>query len=608
MNHVSGLVKNILIKANLKRLEWPAAWEKKVDFFRDERLLSPMQAAGQCPTLRISAHRPVFESVPARWRTYPNKKITALHPREDPHMKWFCRRDIDGFFGLFIDNLVQIILITGFSLYVLGMDKEPGFLFGTVLPAVGISVIVGNLFYGWQAVRLGKKENRTDVTALPYGINTVSLFAFVFLVMLPVYLDSGNFKTAWAAGLVACFLSGLIEFVGAFVARQIRMALPRAALLSTLAGIAISFIAIDFANRIFAYPLVALLPMTIIFMQYFGKVKFPFQLPGGLVSIVIGAILYWALGYGNTKALADTFGSFGFHLYLPSFHGGELVGAVEAGWKYMSIIIPMGLFNLIGSLQNLESAEAGGDRFDEKSSLMVNGAGTMLAAVLGSPYPTTIYIGHPGWKSLGARAGYSIINGIIIQLIVLFGITNIISAIIPIEAGAPIVLWIGIVITSQSFEAVDKAHYPAVVMGLIPAIGALAWLLISSAFTVAGTNYNQIADWSSFAYAHKGAGFLILERGFIVSSMLWSTLTVTIIERRFLRAMIFSLILAVCAWIGLIHTYIVDQSGQLLHRFMNANFFQEQWQFAVAYLMLAAFFLIFYFIERKSPVEKADWR
>lgn len=520
-------------------------------------------------------------------------------------MKWFCRNDVDGFFGLFIDNLMQIILIIGFSLFVLGMNSEPGFLFGTVLPGVAFSVIIGNIFYGWQAVRLGKKEGRDDVTALPYGINTVSLFAFVFLVMLPVFIETQDFRMAWKVGLAACFLSGLIEFFGAFVAKYIRQFIPRAALLSTLAGIAITYIALDFANRIFAFPLVALLPMVIIFMQYFGKVRFMFKLPGGFVAIIVGTLLFWFLGYGDTAALGRSFSGFSLSLYLPQFCGGDLFSALGMGMKYMAIIIPMGLFNLIGSLQNLESAEAGGDKFDEKSSLMVNGIGTMIAAVLGSPYPTTIYIGHPGWKSLGARAGYSIINGVVIQLLVLFGFTSIIMVLVPIEAGAPIVLWIGMIISVQAFDAVQKDHYPAVVMGLIPAICALAWTIMSSSFAIAGQNYNTITQWAQFAYAHKALGFIAMERGFIITSMLWSTMTVFIIERRFMGAALTSVVLGLCSWIGIIHTYQITANGQLLHRFMGANLFQEQWQFALAYLIVTLFFLYFYAKEKYLVKEGA---
>ena len=68
---------------------------------------------------------------------------------------------------------------------------------------------------------------------------------------------------------------------------------------------------------------------------------------------------------------------------------------------YLSVIVPMGLFNVLGSLQNIESAEAAGDRFNTPASLGVNGLATIAASLFGSCFPTTIYIGHPGWKALG---------------------------------------------------------------------------------------------------------------------------------------------------------------------------------------------------------------
>ncbi|NIN35039.1 MAG: NCS2 family permease, partial [Gammaproteobacteria bacterium] len=66
------------------------------------------------------------------------------------------------------------------------------FVFTRILPAAALSILLGNLYYAWQARRLAIQEQRDDVTALPYGINTVSLFAHIFLVMLPVKLMTGD--------------------------------------------------------------------------------------------------------------------------------------------------------------------------------------------------------------------------------------------------------------------------------------------------------------------------------------------------------------------------------------------------------------------------------
>jgi len=88
-----------------------------------------------------------------------------------------------------------------------------------------------------------KETGRNDVTALPYGINTVSLLAFIFLVMGPVYQTTKDANLAWHVGIFACFLNGAFEVVCAFFGSWIRRNTPRAALLSALAGIAITFIA-----------------------------------------------------------------------------------------------------------------------------------------------------------------------------------------------------------------------------------------------------------------------------------------------------------------------------------------------------------------------------
>ncbi|MBA7590153.1 hypothetical protein ES708_32260 [subsurface metagenome] len=115
----------------------------------------------------------------------------------------FVKKDIDGFFGLAIDNLVQMILIVSFCKMLCGMPDE--LVFGVILPGAAISILLGNLFYSWQARRLAFNTQRDDVTALPYGINTVSLFAFIFFIMAPVYEDTKDPYLVWKIGMIACF-------------------------------------------------------------------------------------------------------------------------------------------------------------------------------------------------------------------------------------------------------------------------------------------------------------------------------------------------------------------------------------------------------------------
>ncbi|MBI2992118.1 MAG: NCS2 family permease [Deltaproteobacteria bacterium] len=501
---------------------------------------------------------------------------------------WFVRKDLDGFFGLMIDNLIQLILIVSLCRELIHLPDS--YIFGRILPGAAISILLGNFFYSWQARQLARETGREDVTALPYGINTVSLFAYVFFIMLPIYQETKDPVWAWKVGLVACFLNGFIEILGAFIAEKVRRTTPRAALLSALAGIAITFISMDFSFRIFAQPLIAMVPMALIFLSYFSHQRFPLGLPGGLVAILVGTALAWGLG-----AMSGNPWSGGFGLAQPVFTGDSLW---EALWdpeflKYMSVILPMGIFNVVGSLQNIESAEAAGDRYRTFPSLMANGIGSVAASLFGSAFPTTIYIGHPGWKRLGARSGYSALNGIFITLLCLTGTIQTVLRFIPLEAGIGILLYIGIIIVAQSFQETPKEHALAVAVGLFPALAAWGLLMVETGLKAGGKSLYE-AGLAPFAQSLAIHGMISLERGFIFTSMILAAIGVFLIEREFFRAAFWSLAAAVFAAIGIIHAYELTPGG-VATRFG----FLASPEFTVSYLLLFVLFLAVGWWERK---------
>lgn len=506
-------------------------------------------------------------------------------------MRAMVRGDIDGFFGLAVDNLVQLLVIDALCRTVLGFPAE--LIYGRILPAAAVSLLVGNLYYARQALRLAAASGRHDVCALPYGINTVSLFAYVFLVMLPARLAAeaagaaDPARIAWRAGLVACFGSGLIELGGAFIAERIRKATPRAALLSTLAGIALTFISLGFLFRTYARPLIGLTALGIILLVYFGRVRFKGGIPGGLVAVALATLIAWLTGVAPVGARPT-----GAGLFLPVPVIGDLVSALTSRdlLIYVSVIIPMGLFNVIGSLQNIESAEAAGDAYPTRPSLAVNGLGTLAAATFGSCFPTTIYIGHPGWKALGARAGYSILNAAFFTLVLLSGTLAYIAWAVPIDAGMAIVLWIGMVITAQAFQATPREHAPAVVVGLLPGVGAWGALMMKNALRAVGygapggpvfsaeliESFLQTDTWIHGAFA--------LEQGFILSAMIMSAATVYLIARRFELAALWAGIGAALCALGLMHSYRWtpgDTAGSL----------SPAWPWAAGYAIMALCFL-----------------
>lgn len=502
-------------------------------------------------------------------------------------MKGFVRGDLDGFVGLALDNLVLLLLISALGHFVLGFDDA--LLLGTVLPGAAVSLLVGNLFYAWQARKLAAREGRDDVCALPFGLNTITVFSFVFLVMLPAKLaaiaagSADPARAAWQAGLLACFGTGVIEFAGAFVAGWVRHHTPRAALLSTLAGLALAFIALGFLMRAYAHPLIGIVTLVVVLVGYFGRVRLRGGLPVGVVVVLLGIALGWTLGLAPTGPPPPP-----ARLALPVPVLGALWDSLrfDQFLSYAAVIVPMGLISVVGSMQNLESAEAAGDRYDTRSSLAVNGIATLIASAFGSCFPTTLYIGHPGWKAMGARAGYSTLSGVFIAGLCFSGTIAHVAWAVPIDAGIAILLWIGIVMSVQAFDATPKAHFPAVVVGLLPGLAMWGALMLKAGLRAAGAGteggpgiteallpaFHAADVWAEGAFA--------LEQGVVFSAMILSAATVAIIERKFVSAAIWMLVAAALSATGLMHSFRYTGADTALS-------LQPAWTFVMAYLAAA---------------------
>ncbi len=471
--------------------------------------------------------------------------------------RWFVRGDLDGFVGLFVDNLLQLLLIITLCPALCGIPV--GVVTATILPAAALSVLVGNLFYTWQAHRLAAKTGRDDVTALPYGINTVSLIAFIFLIMAPVWRETGDAGLVLQAGGFACLLSGLMELGGAFLLDPLRRWAPRAALLSALAGVAITFIAMGFAFQIFASPAIALAPMLLIVVAYGAGIRLPLGIPAGLCAIVLGVAVAWGLKAFGLPSFEPS-GDVNPGLFPPVPHTAGIEAFLASDfWKFLPVIFPMALFNVVGSLQSLESAEAAGDRYETRPSLAMNGVGSIVAGLFGSAFPTTIYIGHPGWKAMGARMGYSAVNGLVVGVLCFTGLAAAVLRVVPLEATLGILIWIGVVMAAQAFQETPKSHAVAVAVGLIPALAAWALMLVETALRAAGSTLGKAAP--EFGGDLFIDGLIALNQGFLLTSMGLAAIVAFSIDRRFVAASVSAFTMAAASATGLVHAFSLGPSG-----------------------------------------------
>ncbi len=472
---------------------------------------------------------------------------------------WFVPNDIDGFFGLFVDNLCQLIVVVGLCPKLAGLPES--LVVERILPGIAVSLVAGNLFYAWQAHRLSQRTGK-PVTALPFGVNTVSLFAFIFLILGPVYRETHDADLAWKVSLVAGFLGGVVEIATSFFGAWIRRHTPRAALLSALAGVGITFISMGFIFQIFSSPLVALFPALLVLVGYAGRVRWPFGLPTGFIAVALGTLAAWILRGSGMSPMPEWPKSH-LNFYWPVPMVGEVFSLLTNPlvWKYAAVFLPMAVLNVIGSIQNLESAEAAGDKFDTRSSLLANGVSAVVGVCFGNPFAPTIYIGHPGWKAMGARVGYSVLNAVAVTLICLTGAMPFVLWFMPLEVTLGILLWIGLIITAQAFQETPKAHAPAVAIGFIPSLAAWGVLLIQTALGKAAPGYSLQQAAAGFSPELFLNGMLSLAQGFILISILFSAIVAKVVDRQWRAAAVWCLIGAAASACGIIHGFVFTPDG-----------------------------------------------
>jgi AGZA family xanthine/uracil permease-like MFS transporter len=473
---------------------------------------------------------------------------SAANPR------WWVPGDWNGFFGLFTNVLLNVIVLTTLCLYV--VQLPPDTVYGRVLPALGIALPIGNLFYAWLAYKLAKETGRTDVTAMPYGPSVPHMFIVVFVVMLPTYLATKDPMLAYAAGLAWAFIIGVIVLLGCFVGPWIRKMTPRAAMLGTLAGISIAFISMRPAFQMWEVPWIGFICFAIVLIAWTANIRLPGGIPGGLAAVIVGAVIGWlaaAFGWSDYMKGAEVGQAFEqFGLHLPWFSADVFRGLAGIA-PLLATAIPLGIYNFTEAMNNVESASAAGDNYNLRKILAADGIGAIVGSMLGSPFPPAVYIGHPGWKSVGGRVGYSFATGIAIALVCFLGLIALLLKVIPLVAILPILLYIGLVIGAQAFQASPAKHAPAVVLAIIPNIAEWAKINMDNALAVAGSGADKVGMAALAQVGVVYQGMALLGGGSVLAGMVLGAMAAFIIDRKLTQAAIVAFVGAAFAFVGLIH-------------------------------------------------------
>ncbi len=555
--------------------------------------------------------------------------------------RWASAGDVNAFFGLMLDNIAGLVLTVSLLSLTFGFPVE--FALAYMVPGTAIGVMLGDLLYFWLAFRLAKRENRDDVCAMPLGLDTPSTIGMVFFVLGPAFLfktkelakaagqsfgslsESVSDGTAtasmveqfnqiqhdaavytWHVGICALLLTGLIKLGFSYWSNWLKESFPRAGLLGSLAAIALALIGFIQFQKMCESPIVGFASMGLIILTLLARGKLPGRVPGALAAVALGCALHYLLrgveGFTDLTLLPME--------KSPLSEGISLTAWLEAwrfGWvaafndslTYLPYIIPFAITTIIGGIDCTESAASAGDEFDTRKIIGVEAISTVVASLCGGVVQNTPYIGHPAYKAMGARAAYVLATALFVGGAGLLGYFRYIFVWIPDVAVLPVLVFIGLEITGQSFIATPKRHYAALAIAFIPALAKLIIIYLDQYLSEwLGPNFPIGID-----KPHLVTQYMLLRMlsgGFIISSLIWAAAVAKMIDRRLGDASIYFAIAGLLTLFGVIHSPIAGEKMFFPWWMSDHPDFARVLQFAIGYLVMASILFVVAWLMRNE--------
>lgn len=512
-------------------------------------------------------------------------------------LPWLVPGDINGFLGLVVDNLSILGFLSAALIGIFGFPAEV--VFQQMLPGTALGVLLGNLAYTWMARRFARQTGRDDVTAMPLGLDAPTSIGMALLVLGPAFLayqaqgldrEAAALAT-WRLGMASLVVMGLLKFVLAFAGDWVTRMLPRAALLGSIAGIALLLMGFFPLVEALRQPVVGLFALGLLLYVLVARGRLPLPLPPVLAVLLLGTTLYYTLGFSGLGApgfaLPDA------TLWAPSLPLPRLdfLAGLPDTLPHLPLLLPFGLLMVVGGINVSESARAAGDDYRTRDVLLVEALATLIAGICGGVAQTTPYIGQPAYKHMGARQGYTLLTGLFIGLGGMLGLVSGLVQWLPLAVLAPIIVYVALDITTQAFAATPRQHAAAMVLGFLPSVAYLLQIKYGNPTLVDPVRLVELrvaVDSHGFS---EMAVIQTLGNGFIITAMLWIATVVALIDGQLRRAVVLLLIAAGLSVFGVIHS--VDPRGALHWPWALDAFAQRlSWQFIAAYLALAAAFFL----------------
>lgn len=473
--------------------------------------------------------------------------------------------DINAGFAFFLDVVVNMFVLAGILMGAFDFPAE--IVFGRIIPGAIAGILFGNAACIWFARKTARETGNDAITSIPLGIDLPTVFGMCFFILGPVYLANVDAmgqvdaaEKAWVIGMASTLWMAFIKFGLSFFARAMQHELPQMALIGAMAAIATVWLGAEAIYGVFELPEVGIISLMIMAYALIAGHRLPFNMPGAVIAIIGGTVLYYILafaGAGDSYVINDAPDLIAA-LPKPSMAGPfALFGEVT---NYLGIILPFALLIAASSVNVVAGARVIGDTYDSGKIVRIDSVATAVSALFGGVVQTTPYFGHATYKRMGARTNYAIGSVSVIAVGGFLGVIALASQMIPAAVLKPILVVVACDIMRLAFSSGDARHAPALLFAIVPGILNYTFTKLSELYGKLGAAIQQSlgAEWIA-GYNLMGA----MSKGYILTSILWATMIVWIIDKRLTRAAFAALAAALFTEVGIIHS-VAPSGGMYL--------------------------------------------
>ena len=473
--------------------------------------------------------------------------------------------DVNAGFAFFLDVVVNMFVLAGVLMGVFGFPGDV--IFSKIIPGAVAGILVGNLAFYWLTRKTARETGNTSLTSIPLGLDLPTTFGMAFFVVGPAYsvgleaLGSAEAASqAWIIGMAATLWMAVFKFILSYFGRAMQHELPQMALIGAMAGIATVWLGAEAIYGVFELPEVGILALIIMAFSLIAGHKLPFNMPGAVLAIVAGTAIYYALAFGGAGDgyTLRPMPEFSPAVPVPTFEG--VMGMFGTVTNYIGIIFPFALLIAASSVNVVAGAKVVGDDYNPAIVVRLDSLSTAVGALFGGVVQTTPYFGHATYKRMGGRTNYALGAAGFMTLIGMVGAVEVASMIIPAAVLKPILVVVASDILRLAFSGGSVRHAPALLFAIVPAILNYTHTKISGLYGKldVATQASLGVDWQA-GYALLGA----MSRGYILTSLVWATLVIWIMDRKLIRAAVAAFAAAILTEFGIIHS-VLDSSAMYL--------------------------------------------